>query len=96
MDADGIMISTSAITAVVGSGGIGAWIATAIARRRAEAARQSQCDHCPDHERLVNKVAGIEVQTVERIARMQADIANICRSVDELRADVKELMRTRV
>lgn len=76
---DGVTISTAAITAIVGGGGIGWWVRALADRRR--------CEHCPDHHALDTEVR----RTGERIAAMQADIHNICRSLDELRDDLRDM-----
>ena len=77
---DGIMvsISTAAISALVGAGG-GAWIMSAIGR--------GKCSRCPDHERLDTETRLAR----ESIAEIKADLRNICRSLDELRDDLRAM-----
>ena len=76
---DGVTISTAAITALIGGGGIGAWVMRAVSMRR--------CDKCDAHDRIDSESR----RTREDIAAIRADIRNICRSVDELRDDIRAL-----
>jgi hypothetical protein len=76
---DGIEISTTAITALLGGGGLGALIQWSVGRRK--------CDKCDAHPALATNVQ----KTREDIAAIKADIKNICRSVDELRDDFRAL-----
>lgn len=76
---DGVTISTAAITAIVGGGGIGWWV-RALADRR-------KCERCEDHPRLDGDVR----QTREDIAEIRADLRNICRSLDLLREEVRRI-----
>lgn len=79
MDLDGISISTAAISALLGGGGLGALAMRIWGARR--------CEHCPDHHAFDTEVR----RTGERIAAMQSDIRNICRSLDELRDDLRAM-----
>ena len=81
MIADGITISTTAITALLGGGGLTAWIMNGRIKRK--------CDNCDEHQKLVVVVAN----TREDLAAMRADIKNLCRSMDEIREDVRALRR---
>lgn len=81
MDIDGITISTTAITALLGTGGIGVVIGNAV-RRKSDAKKCQECSQHKDHEERLRK---LETETAAHIAEIKADIRNICRSLDEVK-----------
>lgn len=72
---DGITISTAAISAILGSGGVSA-LATWLVNRRSAA----RCDRCPDHKQHDQRIVELEKGVVRIETKIDLLLDNLHRN----------------